>query len=771
MGQVFRGTVRESRAVVAVKILKPELISDPEVVARFFQERSILTSIDHPHVVRVVDLVAEGDTLAIVMELVRGPDLRQFLHGQQTLPPAQAAELVCQLLHGLAAVHAAGIVHRDVKPENILLDSTHGQPEVRLTDFGVARLSYGASLTKLSSIIGTPEYMAPEVADHDSAGPSADLYSAGVVLYELLAGRTPFAGGHPLAVLRRHVEQPPPPIPGIPAPLWAQLEALLAKEPETRPASALQAAESLALLTGSLAGLEPLPLMAPPGPGTWPPPPAPAGGGASPDRPRTIVRRRDRGDDAGSASPLPGSSAAAPSRLSRSRWRPRASVIALPAALVVLAAAAGVALVRSHQPAVRAGQQTVSYTFAPQQYRNGLLVVRRWALGGRNGSLLTETVTATSATGKALQAPFEEAIPEQIAPTLRAVRFSPDPGKIVQADPVVQWNLSLPAQGAVSVGYQAQVPSAGATRTRLLGWATALTNLQSRLGLGVTTIGLRSLTIEPQTLRLHVTATAELVVSGVLSNGNAAPRSIVSAAAWNSANPAVATVDPTGKVIGIGPGTTNVSAQIGAAQASATVTVTGSQPALADGSVSAAAASGPSGGADNAAVTGRKAATGASPASAGGAGPASGSGSGTGSAPASGSGSGTGSTPASGSGSTPVSGSGSGTGSTPAAAAASSPAAAAPKTYPYAVYHTCANGACGLKLHSGPGYTSYSVTRTLVDGDAVNIVCQTRGESVSGTDGSSSDVWDKTAQGDYAADFYIDTPGTTGSFSPPIPQC
>ena len=94
-----------------------------------------------------------------------------------------------------------------------------------------------------------------------------------------------------------------------------------------------------------------------------------------------------------------------------------------------------------------------------------------------------------------------------------------------------------------------------------------------------------------------------------------------------------------------------------------------------------------------------------------------------------------------------------------------------PKTYVYSVYHTCANGACGLKLHSGPGYSNYPVTRVLVDGDAVDIVCQTRGQSVSGIDGSSSNVWDKTVQGDYAADFYIDTPGTTGTFSPPIPQC
>jgi len=145
--------------------------------------------------------------------------LRRYLRARGTLPPGEAVRLVCQLLQGLAAVHAAGVVHRDVKPENGLVSTARGQMGLKLTDFGVSRLSYGASLTKMTSLIGTPEDMAPELADHDTATPAVDLYSAGIVLYEMLAGRTPFAGGHPLAVLRRQVEQPPPPVPGVPAEL------------------------------------------------------------------------------------------------------------------------------------------------------------------------------------------------------------------------------------------------------------------------------------------------------------------------------------------------------------------------------------------------------------------------------------------------------------------------------------------------------------------------------------------------------------------------
>jgi hypothetical protein len=749
MGQVFRGTVRGSGAAVAVKVLKPELVSDPEVVARFFRERSILTSIDHPCVVRVVDLVVEGETLGIVMELVEGPDLRRFLRERGTLAPAEAVGVVCQLLDGLAAVHAAGIVHRDVKPENVLVDVSGGGVRVRLTDFGVARLSYGASLTKLSSLIGTPEYMAPEVADHDSAAPAADLYSAGVVLYELLSGRTPFAGGHPMAVLRRQLECAPPLIPGVPPPLWAQLAALLAKDPGSRPASAALAAEALASVGGSLAGAPALPVMAEPGPQVWAPGAvgrAGAAGMVPGGQPGvgTVVRARDRGAGAGAApagggEPRPGrrSRAGQPGRRSRAGWRSRPVVVALPAAVVVLAVAAGLVLMRPQRPpAPAAPVAEASYAFAPQQYHDGLLVVRHWVLGGRGGSLLTEKVTVSSATGKAVRAVFEEAIPPAIAPTVQTVRFTPAPAKIVQADPVVAWDLRAPAQGVVTVGYQARVPAAGVARSRLLRWAHALTVLQDRLNTGAITIQLRSLTVRPRSLNLRAAATAQLKLAGVMRNGKPAPAAIVSAAGWTSADPTVAVVAPSGKVTATGPGTTRITAQVGTAQATAAITVAGGQSNLAAGS-----------GTHTGTGTGS-------------------SGSSTGSGTGSSSGSSSGGSGSGGSGT--GSGSGGGTGGTPTTPPPPPPP---PPTYRYFVYHTCANGACGLRLHSGPGYSSFPTTRILVDGDAVDIVCQTRGESVSGADGSSSNVWDKTAQGDYAADFYINTPGMTGSFSPPIPQC
>jgi serine/threonine-protein kinase len=366
MGQVFRGTVRGSGAPVAVKVLKPELVSDTEVVARFFQERSILTSIDHPNVAKVLDLVVEGDTLGIVMELVEGQDLRRYLRARGTLPPGEAVYLAGQLLQGLAAVHAAGVVHRDVKPENVLASTARGQMNLKLTDFGVSRLSYGASLTKMTSLIGTPEYMAPELADHDTATPAADLYSAGIVLYEMLAGRTPFAGGHPLAVLRRQVEQPPPPIPGAPAELWEQIESLLVKDPLSRPGSAAAALGRLAPLQNRLNGLPALPTMpnqltpmprqsmpgqSMPGqsmPGQSMPGQTVPGRGSGRTAPgrepaQTVLRARDRGQGPGSETASPIVTGVA----GRAQRRRKAAIIALPAALVVVGAAVGLLLTRS----------------------------------------------------------------------------------------------------------------------------------------------------------------------------------------------------------------------------------------------------------------------------------------------------------------------------------------------------------------------------------------------------------------------------------------
>ncbi|WP_175407316.1 serine/threonine-protein kinase [Streptomyces sp. TRM64462] len=225
---------------VAIKLLREDLASDQELVGRFVQERTALLDLDHPRVVAVRDLVVDGDDLALVMDLVRGTDLRSRLDRERRLTPAAAVAITADVADGLAAAHAAGVVHRDVKPENILLDmqgplGPGGAHPALLTDFGVAKLIDTPARTKASHrIIGTPDYLAPEIVEGLPPRAAVDIYALATVLYELLAGFTPFGGGHPGAVLRRHVTETVVPLPGIPDELWQLIVQCLAKAPASR---------------------------------------------------------------------------------------------------------------------------------------------------------------------------------------------------------------------------------------------------------------------------------------------------------------------------------------------------------------------------------------------------------------------------------------------------------------------------------------------------------------------------------------------------------
>lgn len=264
MGQVWRAHARDGQPF-AVKLLRSELAGDSALVARFLQEAKLLTEIRGSHLVRVHDLVAEGSELGIVMDLVDGEDLRSVV-ARGALQPQAAVHIVDGILAGLADVHEAGIVHRDVKPENVLLPSSAPTHSL-LTDFGVAGLVQEGAGARRTTVIGTPEYLAPEVADGQVPTPSSDLYGVGIVLYELLCGVTPFVGGSPLAVLRRHVEQLPGRPGGVPDPLWVIASTLLAKDPSRRSAGARDVRSALAALP-DFSSLGPAPTLATP-----PPPP------------------------------------------------------------------------------------------------------------------------------------------------------------------------------------------------------------------------------------------------------------------------------------------------------------------------------------------------------------------------------------------------------------------------------------------------------------------------------------------------------------------
>ncbi len=264
-GEVWSGTDR-SGAPYAFKLLRRELTGDADVVRRFVQEREVLAGIDHPNVVRVRDLVVEGQTLAIVMDLVLGRDLRAVLRDRGTIEPALLATWGAGIAAGLEAAHRRGVVHRDVKPENVLLDEASDPPVPRLTDFGVARLLQEARQSTM--MVGTPQYMAPETMDGTPPTPATDLYALGVMLYELACGVPPFAGrGNTMAVLRAHALDVPGRPEGIPDPLWNLISAMVAKNPSDRPASAQAVVDALTQMAPELDGVPAAaPLSRPPEP-------------------------------------------------------------------------------------------------------------------------------------------------------------------------------------------------------------------------------------------------------------------------------------------------------------------------------------------------------------------------------------------------------------------------------------------------------------------------------------------------------------------------
>lgn len=260
-GRVWRALDRGSGEQVAVKLLRRDLMNDPKAVTRFMQERSILLMLRHHNIVGIRDLLLVDDSLGLVMDLIGGGSLREYLRRHGTLTPAAATGLLSQIAAALAQAHGRGIVHRDLKPDNILIhpDGTArpggrtGVPHVRLTDFGIARLLDAPGVTTPQALVGTPNYLAPEVITGGQPSPAVDIYALGVLLYELLFGRPPYAGGLPVVVLRRHLECEPNRHPGVPDSAWQTVLACMAKEPDRRP-SAAELATTLDALSAELAG-------------------------------------------------------------------------------------------------------------------------------------------------------------------------------------------------------------------------------------------------------------------------------------------------------------------------------------------------------------------------------------------------------------------------------------------------------------------------------------------------------------------------------------
>jgi serine/threonine-protein kinase len=256
MGEVWKATDTVLGREVAVKVLKREYADDATFRSRFETEARNAAALHHPNVAAVFDfgeLPGEGDGPPqpyLVMELVRGEPLSALLRGGEPMPPEPAAELLAQAADGVSAAHALGIVHRDVKPANLLVmpDGT-----VKITDFGIARAADAVALTQTGQVIGTPQYLSPEQAEGKAATEASDIYSLGVVLYECLAGRRPFDADSPIATALAHLREDPPPLPDeVPEHLREIVRVALAKDPAARFGSA--AAFATALHGGPVVG-------------------------------------------------------------------------------------------------------------------------------------------------------------------------------------------------------------------------------------------------------------------------------------------------------------------------------------------------------------------------------------------------------------------------------------------------------------------------------------------------------------------------------------
>lgn len=230
MSESYRARDRDSGETVVLKIPYASMIGDPATFSRYQRETEIGRRLIHPHIQRLLDTGHLDDSVApfLVMEYVDGESLRSFLDEHAPLPVSEAVELARQLADALQACHAQGVVHRDLKPENVLVTPGH---DLKLLDFGIALLKGARRLTwsRLTSTVGTPDYMAPEQVKGERGDARTDVYALGVMLFEMLTGRVPYEGDNALAIMNQHVSSETPRLSTINPGLPPALDAIVAK--------------------------------------------------------------------------------------------------------------------------------------------------------------------------------------------------------------------------------------------------------------------------------------------------------------------------------------------------------------------------------------------------------------------------------------------------------------------------------------------------------------------------------------------------------------
>ena len=559
-----------------VQVLRRDAIGDAVAIRRFVAERAALLTLLHPNLVTVEDIAVDSATVTIVSEHVVGPDLNRLRHEHGgTLPPGLAVELTRQVLLGLSALHAIGLVHTDVRPGSVLVPRIVNPAEARLAGGALGRIGRGGQ-GRLDRLPRPVAFTAPEVLLGGRPTAASDVYAVGVLLYEALTGRTPFAGTSDL-IAGGEIELAPPRPPDVPDELWAILAMMLTKDPAERPSSAVSVGDGLGAIAPDFTLLGPAAPMANPDP--WSLRPAVAAAQRRPTGGVPVVPAGGLAAVAtgGSAAPVavaPTIAAARPAAVAGSMTpRRRVLVSAGAASVVALGALAGVITVSGeHSP----HEVAATLPFADESYSTGAVVVSRtWSLSTAGDRLHAQvTVKRTAAGGPA-------DVPEWLPSQLAADQVSASHGvqKQTEAGAAVL-QLSAPSTVGRSVTYSYDVDTNGgpATVARLQGWAVnqAVQAAQLRADLGQP---------QPDTVAALAVGTPAVALTSrgvsyplALAGGNNAGQATASSAlvraAYSSDDPSVAAVSAQGVVQPHRPGTTVVTARLGPLAASATVLVT-----------------------------------------------------------------------------------------------------------------------------------------------------------------------------------------------------
>lgn len=563
-----------------VQVLRRDAIGDGVAIRRFVAERAALLTLLHDNLVTIEDIAVDSATVTIVSEHIVGPDLGRLRHEYGgTLPPALAVDIARQVLLGLSALHAIGLVHTDVRPGSVLVPRIVQPVEARLAGAALGRIGRGGQ-GRLDRLPRPVAFTAPEVLLGARPTAASDVYAVGVLLYEALTGRTPFAGTSDL-IVGGEIELAPPRPPDVPDELWAILAMMLTKDPAGRPSSAVSVADGLAAIAPDFSLLGPAAPMANPDPWSLRPAVAPAQrrsiagvptipAGGPPERP---------GNASASAPSVPAPTAvpAGPAAVAASAGtltpRRRVLVSAGAASVVALGALAGVVTVSGeHKPS----DVAATLPFADESYSTGAVVVSRtWSLTHAGDKLHAEVSVRRTAAGGPADVP--EWLPSQLGDdhvsTSHGVRKQTEAGTSVL-------QLSAPRTVGRTVTYTYDVDTHGgpATVARLQGWAVnqAERAAQLRADLGQPQPDtIAALSVETPAVALTSPGVRyPLTLVGGDNVGQAAASAALARTAYASEDPSVASVDARGVVQPHGPGTTVVTARLGPLAASTTVLVT-----------------------------------------------------------------------------------------------------------------------------------------------------------------------------------------------------